>query len=254
MSGFDFSNISGESFGDVNDVFFKKDGKSIVPQNIAPSDKVSTAQIAEDIAKLASQAVKDGQNGNGQTVINISKDVIGGEEDMEVVLTTLEEQRRNTSSVRNRHFIDLNTGEEVVIVDHTEMYNGTSLYTVQISDTGRSITYPRSMFVGKTKQFVPKEFYIREAERSIEDTIDKYGETIMNLAQDQNQLSETDDGKYLEIVLDTPIDILGGMTVPDRLQIPVKRMFDLEYKLLMLEHVICLDNKIAALLFIDIWF
>ena len=46
------------------------------------------------------------------------------------------------------------------------------------------------------------------------------------------------------------MDILGCIPVPDKVQIPVKRMFDMNYKLLMLEYVICLDNKIAALLFI----
>ena len=74
------------------------------------------------------------------------------------------------------------------------------------------------------------------------------------MVQDPSLLGETSDGKYLEIVLDEPMEIVGGMMVPDRVQIPVKRMFDLEYKLMMLENVICLDNKIAGLLFIDIWF
>jgi hypothetical protein len=77
---------------------------------------------------------------------------------------------------------------------------------------------------------------------------------ILNLVQDPNMLNETSDGKYLEIFLDEPLEIIGGMLVPDRVQIPVKRMFDLEYKLMILENVICLDNKIASLLFIDIWF
>ena len=55
-------------------------------------------------------------------------------------------------------------------------------------------------------------------------------------------------------MFDTPLEIIGGMKVPDKVQIPVKRMFDMDYKILMLENVICLDNKIAALLFTDIWF
>lgn len=256
MSGFDFGKISGEAFGDINSVFFSKNGKPIaVPQTqISPDDKVSVAGIAQQVNETAEKIVQAGRNGNGNTVIHISKDVIGGEDDMVVTLTGLEERRRNTSSVKNKHFIDLDTGEEATIVDNTEMYNGMNLFTVRHESNGKVITYPRSMFVGREKRFVPRDFYIREAERSIEDTIDKYGTQILQMVQDPSLLGETSDGKYLEIVLDEPMEIVGGMMVPDRVQIPVKRMFDLEYKLMMLENVICLDNKIAGLLFIDIWF
>ncbi len=77
---------------------------------------------------------------------------------------------------------------------------------------------------------------------------------IMEMIKNNRSLAETSDGKYIELLLETPIDIIGEMVVPDKIQIPVKRMFDLEYKILMLENVICLDNKIASLLFQDIWF
>lgn len=255
MSGFDFSNISGESFGNINDIFFKKDGKSIMPQTqISPDDKVTVQGIAQQVSEIADKIVKDGKTGNGSTIINISKEVLGEEEDLRITLTKLEERRRNTATVRNKQFIDINTGNEATIVDNTEMYNGMNLFSVRHENNGKIITYPRSMFVGREKRFVPKDFYIREAERSIEDTIDKHGMYIMQLAQNQEILNETSDGKFLEIVLDEPLEIIGGMMVPDRVQIPVKRMFDLEYKLMMLENVICLDNKIAALLFLDIWF
>ena len=255
MSQFDFSNISGESFGNINDIFFKKDGKSIIPQTqISPDDKVSAQSIVQHINTTANNYVKDGHSGNGNTIIQISKDVIGEEEDLQITLTRLEERRRSVSSVRNKELIDLNTGMEVKILDQTEMYNGMNLFSVRHENNGKIITYPRSMFVGRGKRFVPKDFYIREAERSIEDTIDKFGMQILNLVQDPNMLNETSDGKYLEIFLDEPLEIIGGMLVPDRVQIPVKRMFDLEYKLMILENVICLDNKIASLLFIDIWF
>jgi len=254
MGGFDFSNISGESFGDINDVFFKKNGKSILPQQLAPSDKISARDIAKNMANTVEDARKASNGTTGTTVIHISKDIVGGEEDLNIELTQLEEKRRNTTSIRNKHFIDINNGEEIQIVDHTEMYNGTNLFSAKHISTGKVITYPRGMFVGRGKRFVPKEYYIREAERSIEDTIDKYCKVIMDCVNDPINLEETPDGKYLEVVLDKPFDIIGGMAVPDKMQIPVKRMFDMDYKLLMLEYVICLDNKIAALLFVDIWF
>lgn len=254
-SGFDFGKISGEAFGDINSVFFTKNGKSIMPQTqVSPDDKVSVVGIAQQVSEAAEKIVQAGKNGNGNTIIHISKEVIGSEDDLVVTLTGLEERRRNSSSIKNKHFIDLETGEEATILDNTEMYNGMNLFTVRHEQNGKIITYPRSMFVGREKRFVPRDFYIREAERAIEDTIDKFGTNILQLVQDPKLLNETSDGKYLEIVLDDPFDIVGGMRVPDRVQIPVKRMFDLEYKLMMLENVICLDNKIAGLLFIDIWF
>lgn len=252
--GFNFD--SGEAMGDINDIFFKKDGKSILPQATTNNDseKVSPAEIAKQMAETIENARKEGNVGTGKTIIHISKDVIGGEEDVSYVLTQLEEKRRNTSTIRNKHFIDIDTGEEIRIIDHNEMYNGTNLFTVKHMSNGKVITYPRSMFVGREKKFVPKEYYIREAERAIEDSIDKYGQSILEIIKDPTRLEETSDGKYLELVLDEPIDIIGGIIVPDKIQIPIKRMFDMEYKLLMLECVICLDSKIAALLFIDIWF
>lgn len=253
--GFDFSSISGESFGNINDVFFKKDGKSIIPQASSEESygKVSVDDIVKNVAETAALAKKNG-NGAGGTVIRISKEVIDAEEDVEIYLSDLEERRKSYRSVRNKHFIDVNNGEEVQIVEHTEMYNGMNLYTVSSLLTQKMVTYPRSMFVGREKRFLPKEFYIREAERSIEDTIDKYNQYIFELIQDQDNISETSDGTFLEVVLEEPLEILGGLPVPDKVQIPVKRLFDLEYKLMMLNFVICLDNKIAGLLFVDIWF
>lgn len=251
--GFDFNNISGESFGDIKDVFFKKDGKSIIGDVSTIQEKVNVNDLTKEINTLANAAVMNGKTGTGQTIIQISKDVLGTEEDQSIILTQLEEKRKNTSSLRNKHFINIDDGEEVIIVEQNELYTGTSLLTVKHSNE-KHITYPRGMFVGKNKQFVPKDFYIREAERALEDTIDKMGIDIMDIIRDSDNLVETKDGKYIEIVLNEPVDIVGGMKVPDRIQIPVKRMFDLEYKIMMLEYVICLDNKVASLLFVDIWF
>jgi len=252
----DLSSISGESFGDINEIFFKKDGKSLLDVKDAGQQKISGVEIAQQIAeattKLEAEPTKDNAP-PGKTIIQISKDVIDGDVDMQIELTTLEEKRRNTSSVRNKYFIDINTGEEIKVIEHTEMYNGTNLFTVKHSLNGRTITYPRGMFIGRAKRFVPKDYYIREAERAIEDTIDKNTPFLMNLFQDASQLTETPDGKFLELVLETPLNIIGGIAVPDKIQIPIKRMFDMDYKILMLENVICLDNKIAGLLFSDIW-
>lgn len=254
---FDFSNLSGEAFGDINDVFMKKDGKSIVPtkDTQAVPAKVSVADITKELNDTAQNTVLgDNKSGNGTTIINISKDVIDGEEDIQVSLTQLEERRRNGSSIKNKHYIDINNGEGVKVVEHTEMYNGTTLLTVKQEKDAKLVTYPRGMFVGKKKQFVPKEYYIREAERAIEDTIDRFHSQILVSIQNHTLIEETSDGKFLELVLEEPIDIIGGILVPDKIQIPVKRMFDLEYKIMMLENVICMDNKIAGLLFFDIWF
>lgn len=252
--GFDFSNATGEAVGDIKDVFFKKDGKPIVQEQVSPSkDKVNLHDLSEDIKKEAQEIKKSQTNSQGATIINISKDIIGTEEDKQVVLTEIEEKRFNTSSVRNKEFIQIDTGENVSIVEKTEMYNGTFLYTVK-HENGKMITYPRGMFIGPSKKFVPKDYYIREAERSLEDTIDNSFNKILETIRNQELLVETPDFKYLELLLDEPLPILGGIIVPDKIQIPVKRMFDLDYKLMMLENVICLDNKIASLLFIDIWF
>jgi len=255
MAGFDFSNISGESFGDIEDVFFKKDGKSFNTETQPSDRKVNLQDLSKSIAEKSNQLTREQNNSasTSGTVINISADVIGSEEDVRITLTEQEERRMNTSSVRNKEFIDVNTGEIVIIIEKTEMYNGTNLYTVK-QENGKMITYPRSMFLSRTKQFVPKDFYIREAERALEDSIDKFNSLILDLIHENKNLNETDDGKYLELMLDTPLEIIGGMKVPDKVQIPVKRMFDMDYKILMLENVICLDNKIASLLFIDIWF
>jgi len=256
MSGFDFSNLSGEMFGDINKVFFTKNGKSILPEDnavVQQPSKVSMQDIAKKVADTTNVATKNANNSPGATVIHISKDVIDGEEDLNVVLTPLEERRRNIAFLKNKHFIDINTGEEVIVTNHTKMYNGTTLITVAQRD-GNTITYPRGMFVGRKKKFVPKEFYIREAERAIEDTIFKFKSLIFSLVKNQSLIQETSDGKYLELVLEEPIEILGGIMVPDKVQIPVKRLFDMEYKILILEKVICVDNKIAGLLFVDVWF
>lgn len=250
------NNISGESFGDINDVFFKKNGKSILPQQntVDPSDKINPQEIADKVAETVNRAANTEVTTKGNTIINISKDIIGDDEDLQIELTQLEEKRKNTSTTRNKHFVDLDTGEEIVIIEHTEMYNGANLFTAKHLSNGKVITYPRSMFIGKGKRFVPKVFYLREAERSLEDTIDKFSKDITDIIKDPTQLSETSDGKYLELVLETPLDIVGGMVIPDKVQIPIKRMFDMHYKIMLLEFVICLDNKIASLLFIDVWF
>jgi hypothetical protein len=55
------------------------------------------------------------------------------------------------------------------------------------------------------------------------------------------------------MILPEPIPLVG-ILVPNNTKIPVKRLFDLQYKILMLEYVICVDNKIAGLIFDDIWF
>lgn len=254
---FDFGNGVGESFGDINDVFFKKGGKSIIPQPTTSgiNDKVSLADVSKKVSDIAQNAnITNNKNGMGQTIINISKDVIGMDEDLVITLSILEEKRKNISSVRNKYFIDIDSGDEIMIVEQTELYNGTNLYIAKDLTTNKTITYPRSMFVGKTKKFVPKEFYIREAERAIEDTIDNNFNFIFDMVKNENLIGETPDGRYLELILDESLNIIGGMRVPDKIQIPVKRMFDLDYKILMLEYVICLDNKIAGLIFNDIWF
>lgn len=252
----DFGNISGESFGDINSIFFKnKDGKDIVPLNTNQHDESMTTfdEIAKNVSDTVENARKQNTTSVGTTVIHISKEVMDTEDDVIIQLTELEEMRRNQSSVRNKHYIDVNTGEEVVIVEFTKMYNGVNLFTIK-RENGELITYPRSMFVGAEKQFVPKEFYIREAERSLEDTISEHREFIKESIYDASKLSETPDGSYLEFLLDEPLEISNGIPVPDKVQIPVKRLFDLEYKLMMLEYVICLDNKVASLIFTDIWF
>ena len=256
--GFDL-NATGESFGDINEIFFKKGGKPITSTDSQTSgnEKVNLKDLSEQVAQkskeISLEQKKSGQISNGATIINISKDVIDGEEDLQIVLEEQEERRMRTSSVRNKHFININTGEEIIIVEKTEMYNGINLYTGKQED-GKLVTFPRSLFVGREKQFVPKEFYIREAERAIEDTIEKNHNMIWNILNENKTLEETSDGLYLEFMLDEPIEILGGILVPDKIQIPVKRLFDMEYKIMMLENVICLDNKIASLLFVDIWF
>lgn len=254
--GFDLD-ASGESFGDINDIFFSKGGKPIVPtqQPQHSGERVNLGDLSKEVAEKAKEISKEVRDSGrtGATVIQISKDVIGTEEDVNIILDEQEEKRMRTSSVKSKTFIDINTGEQVTIIEKTEMYNGTNLYTGKKED-GKMVTYPRSLFVGKTKQFVPKEFYIREAERAIEDTIAKLNSEIYKILENNKTLEETSDGIYLEYMLDEPIEIIGGMAVPDKVQIPVKRLFDLEYKLMMLENVICLDNKIASLLFVDIWF
>lgn len=249
---------AGESFGDINDIFFKKGGKPITQNSStdqSSNKKVTLKELSEQMSTKSEELTKQArsQPNSGATVIQISKDVIGSDEDVNIILDEQEEKRMRTSSVKNKSFIDVNTGENVVIVEQTEMYNGTKLYTARM-ESGKMVTYPRSLFVGKSKKFVPKEFYIREAERAIEDTIEKVGPWIYSILQDNKTLEETSDGIFLEYMLDEPIEILGGMAVPDKIQIPVKRLFDLEYKLMILENVICLDNKIASLLFVDIWF
>lgn len=256
--GFDLD-AAGESFGDINDIFFKKGGKPIVPQSQpqqSGGEKVNLSDLSKEVKQQADEMTKTAkaQPNSGATVIQISKDVIDSDEDLNIILDEQEERRMRTTSVKNKNFININTGENVLIVEKTEMYNGMNLYTAKHEDGERLVTYPRSLFVGKTKEFVPKEFYIREAERAIEDTIDKFHEQIKQILQQNKTLEETSDGLFLEYVLDEPVDIVGGIVVPDRIQIPVKRLFDLEYKLMILENVICLDNKIASLLFVDVWF
>ncbi len=251
---FDFSSASGESFGDINDIFFKKGGQSIIPQTSNNNDgMVNLAEIRNNVVEISKNATKKINNGISQTIITINKDVLSVEADVNIVLTELEERRMNSTSIRQKEFIDINNGESIKIIEKTEMYNGVNLFSVQ-HENGKTITYPRGMFVGSEKKFVPKTFYIREAERALEDTIDKFYEQIYDIINDTSNLFETSDGRFIEIVLETPLDIIGGMQVPDKLQIPVKRMFDMTYKIMILENVICINNKVVGLLFIDIWF
>lgn len=251
--GFDFSNASGEAFGNIEDVFFTKNGKSITPEShIKQDSKINLSDLNKSLHDKGNELSQVSKS-NGNTVITIAKEVLDDENDLIIELTEQEERRMNISSVRNKSYIDINTGDIVTIIEKTELYNGTHLYTVK-HENEKMITYPRSKFMGKTKQFIPKDFYIREAERAIEDSIDKVNPIIMEVLKQNQNLEETSDGRYLELILDTPIDILGGMIVPDKIQIPVKRLFDLEYKMMMLESVICVDNQIASLLFTDIWF
>jgi len=247
--GFDFNNSSGESFGNIEDVFFKKDGKSIIDSTSSNnSEKINLNELKQSIHEKSMQH----HNNASGTTITISKEILDLDEDKIIQLSPLEERRMNISSVRNKSFININDGSEITIIEKTQMYNGVNLYTAK-QENGEMITYPRSMFVGSTKQFVPKEFYIREAERVLEDTIVKHYNNIKVLLEKQELLEETPDSKYLELMLSEPLSI-GSMVVPDKVQIPVKRIFDMEYKIMFLENVICLDNKIASLLFIDIWF
>lgn len=253
--GFDFSNASGEAFGNIEDVFFKKDGKDFINTDDNPHNgsKVNLSDLNASIAEKAGKAVENSeQNTNGHTTIQISKEVIGQEEDFTIELSEQEQRRLISSTVKNKSYIDVNSGETIIIKEKTKLYNGTYLYTVT-DEAGENITYPRSMFIGSKKQFVPEAFYIREAERTLEDIIDKNYNEIKSIVEHNQSLNETSDGKYLEVVLDEPITI-NGILVPDNIQIPVKRLIDLNYKILLLEFVICVDNKIAGLIFDDIWF
>jgi len=249
---FDFSNASGEAFGDIENVFFTKDGKNFLETENQTSNKVDLKKLNESVQEKANQESITKNTSSG-TIIQISKDIIGTDTDLQIQLTELEERRMNMSSVRNKAYINMNTGEDITIIEKTEMYNGTNLYTVK-QENGKMITYPRSMFVGSEKCFVPKEFYIREAERALEDSVNNNYEIINEMIKNQHNMIETSDSKYLELLLDKPMDIVGNINVPNKVQIPVKRMFDMNYKILVLEYVICMDNKIAALLFTDIWF
>lgn len=251
--GFDFSNASGESFGNIEDVFFKKDGKPLANDTPHGNSKVDLAELNKTLVEKSDDITKQASGTSSGTVINISKEVIDSNEDLHIELSEQEERRMNISSIRNKPYIDVDTGEEVVIVEKTEMYNGANLFTVK-QESGKMITYPRSMFVGSKKKFVPKDFYIREAERALEDTIEQHSQEIYEYLKTNNTLNETSDAKYLEVMLDIPLNVVGGIPIPDKVQIPVKRLFDLEYKLLVLENVICLDNKVASLLFLDVWF
>jgi len=253
--GFDFSKASGEAFGDIEDVFFKKDGKDFLnnPEHQSSEGTVNLAELGASIQQKAAtfqNKLVEGQLGN--TTIQISKDIIGEDEDLVVNLDALEQLRFNNSTVRNKTFIDVNNGESITIKEKTKLYNGTYLYTVTTED-GENITYPRGMFIGPSKKFVPSDFYIREAERTIEDTIDKYTPQIKELSNNPGAMVETSDTKYLEMILPEPIPLVG-IIVPNNIKIPVKRLFDFQYKILMLEYVICVDNKIAGLIFDDIWF
>ncbi len=253
--GFDFSNASGEAFGDIEEVFFKKDGKDFINvEGGTSSGKVDLAQLNASIAEKANSAQTKIENTNNPsgTTIQISKEVLGAEEDFKIELTPQEEKRFETFSIKNKPYTDVNTGETIILKEKTTLYNGTFLYTVT-KENGDTITYPRSMFIGSKKQFVPEAFYIREAERTLEDFIDKYYNNITHIIRDTRSLNETSDNKYLELILDEPIEVVG-IIIPDNIQIPVKKIFDLDYKILMLEYVICIDNKIAGLLFDDIWF
>ena len=252
---FDFNNATGEAFGDIEDIFFKKDGKDILNQDSSTinNGKVDLAALSESIAKKANTAENNEKlTSSGGTTIQISNEVLGTENDLVVELTEQEERRMNSSSIKNKEYIDVNNGDVVTIKEKTTLYNGTFLYTVT-TENGDSITYPRSMFIGNKKQFVPESFYTREAERTLEDAIDKNFKEIHDILSNTQSINETEDGKFLELILDSQIEI-QGIVIPDNIQIPVIKLFDLDYKILMLEYVICIDNKIAGLLFDDIWF
>jgi len=246
------NNIKGDMVGDIESIFFgdlKQTPQSSPQTTSVDTIKEQVKTISEEVSKTQNKT-----NSEGRTVIQITNDPVNLDDIEEFVLTELEEKRFNTFNPRDKYFIDIETGEEVKIVEKTTLYNGTFLYTVKHIDEDKLVTYPRKMFVGNFKRFVPKDYYIREAERSIEDTIDKETILIKHLLEKPDNLQETEDGVYLELLLEEPIPILNGIHVPDKIEIPVKRMFDMDYKILMLEKVICLDDKIASLLFVDYWF
>ena len=130
--GFDFSSASGEAFGNIEEVFFKKDGKDFM--NVTNSGnnqgKVDLQQLNASIREKATAIENDlntTKHGSG-TTIQISKEVLGTEEDFIIQLDEQEERRFNTSSVRNKSYIDVNTGKSIIIKDKTTLYNGTFLY------------------------------------------------------------------------------------------------------------------------------
>jgi hypothetical protein len=253
--------MNGEVIGDIEQIFYtNKHGERIV-QNATIQNQTNKSRNNADIPQNQNKKTINDKNVNkttnnlktNNTIIVISKEVLGTDEDAKFELSENEEQRFSTFSPRNREFVDIETGDFVTIIEKTEMYNGTFLYTIKKED-GKLITYPRSMFIGRTKKFVPKEYYIRESMRTLEDTMDNNYMNLLKELKNDDNFVETEDGDYIELVLDVPLEINGSFKIPDKMPIDILRMYDLEYKILLLKKVICLNNRIASLIFEDLWF
>ena len=248
----DLSKIQGESVGDIEQLFFGDLKQQ--PQNISTeNNKVSMEEISKKAKEIETTKSSAKTIEKGKTVIQINNNLQQQETDfVQYELTKDEEERLFVYSPRGKKFIDITNGDEVEIVEKTEMYNGMHLYTVKRE--GKLITYPRNMFIGNNKIFVPKNYYISEAEKALLNTIKKYKHNIESIISEPVNLIETNDKKYLELLLDVPLEIVEDFKIPDKVPIKIYELFDLQYKILMLDSVICLDNKIASLLFVEYWF
>jgi len=238
----DISTLSGEFCGDLNGVFFEG-----LDMNSPQTNNSST--VEDELLKIE-QNIPIHKN----KTIHIPTDNIQCETSpgINIPLTEIELIRRQQFNIRSKKFIDLNTGEEVSIKDKTEMYNGTILYIVEYTNN-KTITYPRGMFIGENKQFLLKELYIKQAEHIIINIILDYKEMIYNYIKD-DKLIETEDKKFLELILPEGIDLQNDIYIPDHTQIPIGIDFDIDYKYLNLDFIICVNNKIAGLLFSELWF